>query len=78
MKTDNPSYCFLIECISKYYKDEIAQKYWRFPQFVYHELYEIRPDIAESITGTRHDFYYDKIIAGEKWELVSKIWSQTL
>lgn len=78
MTIKNPSFCFLLECASKYYRDEIAQKYFRFPQFVYNELYELRPDIAESITGTRHDFYFDEKIESKKWELVSALWRQTV
>lgn len=67
-------FCFLTNCIIKYDKENMRESQ-RFPQFLYNELSQVRPDIANAIAGTEYDFFYDEKLINEKWEYVHRIWA---
>lgn len=74
MTASDLSSCFLIDCIAKYAKDKVIQDHFRFPQYLFNELHNIRPDITGRIVATQNDFYYDEKLEGEKWRMVSELW----
>lgn len=56
----------------RYYRQNKAEM--RYGQAVFNHLYEIRPDIADKLRGTKLDPFHDIVVFDEVWDFIEANW----